>query len=88
MTQKYDPTHGIDKIIEGEWRSMVYCNRLLASDWRRAFTEADLEILQFEVISDFDPAAIDPTQLAAPFCNQTKEDLAPLIIRVVARPNR
>jgi SAM-dependent methyltransferase len=85
MTQKYDPSHGIDKILQGEWTTMVYCNRLLAADWRRAFMEADLQTLQFEVISDLDPISVDPTQFAAPFSNQTQEELAPLIIRVVAR---
>jgi hypothetical protein len=85
LTQKYDPNHGINNILQGEWTTEVYCNRLLAADWRRAFTEADLEILQFAVISDLNPAAIDPTRFADPFCNRTQEELAPLIVRVVAR---
>lgn len=85
LTQKYDTGHGIDKLLQDEWTTQAYCNRFLAADWRRAFTEEGLEILQFGVISELDPTSINPTQFAAPFCNRTQEELAPLIVVVVAR---
>jgi SAM-dependent methyltransferase len=87
MAQKYDATHGIDKIFQGEWTTLVYCNRLLADDWRHAFCEAGLEILQLDVISFLEPSSIDPAQLAPPFCDRPQNALAPLIVRVVARAN-
>jgi SAM-dependent methyltransferase len=84
-TEKYCDGRGIDQILEGEWKGEVFCNRLLAGAWKNIFLEAGLQILQFDVISQVDPATIDPSLYAAPFRNHTKEELAPLIIRVVAQ---
>lgn len=85
LTQKYDADHGIDKLLEGEWVTQAYCNRFLASDWHRVFTSEGLEILQFDIGAEVDPASIDPTQFSDPFSGKTREELAPLLIFVVAR---
>ncbi len=85
MTQKYGGGHGIEGILGGTWNGLPYCNRLLAADWRRIFVEAGLEVLRLEVVSEVDPATINPADFAEPYCRRSREELAPVAIRVVAR---
>jgi SAM-dependent methyltransferase len=85
MTEKYGDGRGIDQILQGQWKSEVFCNRLLAGSWKDLFVDAGLRILQFDVLNRVEPATIDPALFAAPFRDHTREELAPLIIRVVAQ---
>ena len=84
-TEKYGDGRGIDQILQGEWKSEVFCNRLLAGSWKEIFMQAGLRILQFDVLSRVAPTTIDPAVYAAPYRDHTREELAPLIIRVVAQ---
>jgi SAM-dependent methyltransferase len=87
-TQKYDRDHGINNIIEGQWTDQPYCNRVLAHQWRGYFEEAGFEVLSLDVLLQLDPAAIRPRDFAEPFSNFTSDQLAPLVIGLVARkPN-
>lgn len=83
--KKYGDGRGIDQILNGHWTGEVFCNRLLASDWKRIFLDEGLQILQFDTLCEVDLATIDPAQYAAPFCARSKNELAPLLIRVVAK---
>jgi SAM-dependent methyltransferase len=85
MTEKYGDGRGIDQILQQQWKAEVFCNRLLAKSWKEIFLKAGLKIVQFDVISQVDPVTIDPSRYAAPFRDHSKEELAPLIIRVVAQ---
>jgi SAM-dependent methyltransferase len=84
-TQKYDPDHGINDIIGGEWTQQVYCNRILADEWMHLFAEEGFEVLECATLVRVDPATIDPAEFAAPFSGRTAEELAPLVITIAAR---
>lgn len=85
LTQKYDETHGIKSIISGDWSEQVYCNRVLAGDWRRHFEQEGFEILEFDTVLSLDPGTINPVELSSPYSEQAPEDLAPLVIVIAAR---
>jgi SAM-dependent methyltransferase len=84
-TQKYDPEHGIKAIIDEEWHEQVYCNRVLAKEWRQIFEEEGFELLDWKTLMKMPSREIDPQQMAAPFNRESPEDLAPLVISVAAR---
>lgn len=84
-TQKYGDGRGIEQIMNKQWTGVPFCNRLLAEDWRRIFIDEGFQILQFDTLCEMDVNAIDPVQFAAPFNTRSKNDLAPLVIRIVAK---
>jgi len=88
MAQKYGDGRGIDQRLQGKWKGVVYLNRLRAPDWKQLFLEAGMNVLSLDVLGKLDPATIDPLKLAEPFCNRSREELAPEIIRVVAQKPR
>lgn len=85
LTQKYDESHGIKSIISGEWSEQVYCNRVLAGEWRRHFEDEGFELLEFDTVLGLDPASINCDEFSSPFSKESPEDLAPLVIIVAAR---
>lgn len=84
-TQKYDESHSIGDILRTDWTSQPYCNRVLAHEWQRLFEDAGFSVLDFEVLARQNPGSINSGEFAHPFRDHTREQLAPLVVAVIAR---
>ena len=69
----------------GEWKEEVFCNRVLAPEWKELFSGNGFKLLQFDVLSRLKPASIDQSIYAPPFRDKSRDELSPLIIRVVGQ---
>lgn len=85
QVQKYDPNHGITKKLGRQWKTQVYCNRVLAKEWQSMFEDQGFEVLETILLAKLRLSSINPAEFAAPFSNKTPEELAPLVMSIVAR---
>lgn len=84
ISEVYEPGRGVNDIYAGKWRGQVFCNRVLAHEWKKLFSER-FSIVEFEVPASIKPELINPNQFAKPFSENTSEQLAPLTVNIVAR---
>ncbi|MFZ4854807.1 MAG: methyltransferase domain-containing protein [Desulfuromonadaceae bacterium] len=85
MSQCYDPEHGLRNILAGDWKDQVFCNRLLAHEWKQLFTGAGFDVLNFKIMLKLNSQLITPSEFAYPFNQRTPEELAPLGLSVTVR---
>ncbi len=85
LTLKYGEGNSLDAILDGTWRDEVYCNRLRMSDWIQLFSAAGFEVEECEKLCVLDHDEIDRTVLSDEFRDKSIDDLATVLIRIVAK---
>ncbi len=85
LTGKYGSGQGIEKLLEGAWSEVVYCNRLLLSDWQKIFEDSGFEIVKVEHLITVDEKIIDVSKFSEPFCDREKKDFTTIVVRLVAK---
>ena len=84
VSETYEPDRGVTDIYSGKWKGQVFCNRLLAHEWKELFLEK-FDLLDYTISAAIKPDLINPSQFAPPFCEKSPDQLAPLTLDVVAK---
>lgn len=73
--QTYDMQHGLNQLLEGDWKKEAYCNRLRYSDWKEIFQNEGLQIVDVIDMAVLEEAKIQRAEYVEPFRSKEIEDL-------------
>ncbi len=84
-SQQYGDGRSLRRILDGNWKGEVFCNRLRLSDWTDLFGEQGFEILEVDPVLKFRHEFVRRERFSEPFRSKSDEDLSVLAFRIVAR---
>lgn len=85
LAQAYGEERSLQRILDGEWKGEVFCNRLRNAQWLEMFDASGFDVIFREPLITLDSEAIRPERFADPYRTMSGEDLSTVAMRLVAR---